>query len=266
MKLKLLKEQNSWANINLIELLSNKYDKTPTKKLTPLLIKLIKSSLTNDDIETIKVWLTEKVFKADEYVWDRFCEHLEFGRLTNSDVTSYSSLEEITNAVNLADFKLLEKNLSKEINVVYEDDEWFLLKPLTLESSVKYGYGTKWCTASKDHSEPFYEYSSRGILIYIINKVTGVKHGFYKDSYNSVSFWNSVDERVDSLLVGLSEKVVKILLDEVKNSKNNYEYFSEEEKNKRFSYNLKYSEYEVGVEAKQAVPTNYNIDGYDDWR
>jgi hypothetical protein len=66
-------------------------------------------------------------------------------------------------------FKLLEKNLSKEINVVYEDDEWFLLKPLTLESSVKYGYGTKWCTASKDHSEPFYEYSSRGILIYIIN-------------------------------------------------------------------------------------------------
>jgi hypothetical protein len=59
--------------------------------------------------------------------------------------------------------------------------------------------------------------------------------------------------------------VVKILLDEVKNSKNNYEYFSEEEKNKRFNYNLKYSEHEVGVE-ERPVPTNYNIDGYDDWR
>lgn len=241
MDVKLIKEQNGWANINIIDLISEKYDKTPTKKLTPLLVKIIKNSINDEDIDIVNRYLRDKVFSEDEeLIWGKFCEHLEMNRLPNKDVTSYSNMKQVVNAVNLVELKMLDKSLSKEIIVVYEDGEWLLIKPLTIESSLKYGYGTRWCTASKNNPETFFEYSKSGVLIYIINKVSGSKFGFYKGTEDKgVSFWNQEDERVDSIVIGMSSEVNKVLINEIENSGNNFDLFSDETKKQYLEYTIK---------------------------
>ncbi len=95
----------------------------------------------------------------------KFANLNERGLISNNDVTSYKSFEEVEAAVSLAEMKLIDKELEKQIIKVYEDDEWLLLKPLSLEASMKYGSSTKWCT-TMDSGVYFARYSKWGILIY----------------------------------------------------------------------------------------------------
>lgn len=263
MDVKLIKEQNGWANINIIDIISEKYDKTPTKKLTPLLVKLIKNSINENDINMVHNYFKEKVFGEDEeLIWGEFCEHLEMNRLPNKDVTSYSNMKQVVNAVNLVELKMLDKSLSKEIIVVYEDDEWLLIKPLTTESSLKYGYGTRWCTSSKNNPETFFEYSKTGVLIYMINKVNGDKFGFYKRTINkNVSFWNQEDEQVDSITIGMSDVVNKVLINEIENSGNNFDLFSDETKKRYLQYTMEQTkQYDVSEVATPTPKYGYDYD------
>ena len=68
--------------------------------------------------------------------------------------------------------KLLDKESAKSVYRVFEDDEWLVIRPLTIDASARYGASTKWCTTmiGKDY---FHRYSDRGCLLYNINKKTG---------------------------------------------------------------------------------------------
>ena len=79
------------------------------------------------------------------------------------------------NQLSLADIKSELKGLENETIKVYEDDVWLLVRPLSYLSSKKYGSNTKWCTTTESNSEYFIKYSSKGVLIYCINKKTGYK-------------------------------------------------------------------------------------------
>ena len=122
--------------------------------------------------------------------------------LSNNDVTSYASFQEIETAVSLAEIKLIDKELEKQIKKVYEDDEWLSLRPLSLEASMKYGASTKWCT-TMDTGKYFAKYSRWGILIYNINKKTGFKFATFKnldrDRDQEFSFWSMADNKIDPL-------------------------------------------------------------------
>jgi hypothetical protein len=115
---------------------------------------------------------------------------------------------------------------------MYEDDEWLVLRPLTRESSVKYGAGTKWCTASTNEEYQFYRYTRRGILIYTINKKTGQKVAAFKntDPYNEpeLSFWNEIDTRIDSYEAELPEFIMKLIFTEFKTTSSNYDITPEQ--------------------------------------
>jgi hypothetical protein len=132
----------------------------------------------------------------------KFANLNERGLISNNDVTSYKSFNEIEQAVSLAEIKLIDKELEKQIIKVYEDDEWLLLKPLSLEASMKYGASTKWCTTSEG-GKYFANYSKWGILIYCLNKKTGYKFASFKnldrDRDNEFSFWNPADSKIDPL-------------------------------------------------------------------
>jgi hypothetical protein len=134
----------------------------------------------------------------------KFANLNERGLISNNDVTSYKSFSEIEQAVSLAEIKLIDKELEKQIIKVHEDDEWLLLKPLSLEASMKYGASTKWCTTSEG-GKYFANYSKWGILIYCLNKKTGYKFASFKnldrDRDNEFSFWNAADSRIDPLEV-----------------------------------------------------------------
>jgi hypothetical protein len=119
-------------------------------------------------------------------------------------------------SLSLAEMVLDAKLLEKQTKIVYEDDEWLLVRPLTYQSSKKYGANTKWCTTQSDNSEYFLKYSSKGVLIYCINKKTGYKVA----SFNSLdkndpefSFWNQKDSRIDSLQTELTDELIAHLSD-----------------------------------------------------
>jgi hypothetical protein len=145
-----------------------------------------------------------------------FCEYNERGLIEENDVSRYTTFEQVTKAVNIAQLKLNEKEMEKQVLKVYEDDEWLVLKPLTFEASKKYGSNTKWCTTTETEPQHFDRYG-KGILIYSINKKTNYKVATYKDlSGVELSFWNQTDQKIDSLDSELPMSILKIIKDDVK--------------------------------------------------
>ena len=145
--------------------------------------------------------------------------------IDNNDVTSYKSFDEIEQAVSLAEMKLIDKELEKQIKKVYEDDEWLSLRPLSLEASMKYGANTKWCTTTNT-GQYYARYSSRGVLIYNINKKTGYKVACFKnlspDHDNEFSWWDVTDKKIEAL----DSEAPSVVLEAVRNEIKNHPYYN----------------------------------------
>ena len=150
----------------------------------------------------------------------KFCEYNERGLIENNDLSRYTNFDEIMTATGLAEIRVLEKDLEKQIIKLYNDDEWVVVKPLTYIASRKYGSSTKWCTTQETNPEYFLRYAGKGILIYVMNKKTGLKVAAFK-SLNSadpeLSFWNQVDSRIDSMESTLPTFILEIIRNEFQN-------------------------------------------------
>ena len=82
-------------------------------------------------------------------------------------------------------------------NVVYDDSRFFVVNPLTNESSCYYGKGTKWCT-SAEGTNHFNRYNEDGKLFYVIDKSLAANNPFYKVAIlkkfdGNESFWDAQD-------------------------------------------------------------------------
>jgi hypothetical protein len=144
----------------------------------------------------------------------KFCEYNERGLIAQNDLSTYKSFDDLLTQLNLAEMKVDAKQLEGEIVKVYEDDEWLLLRPLTYSASKKYGSNTKWCTTQESNSEYFIKYSSKGVLIYCMNKKTGYKVASFcslDKNDPEFSFWNQKDTRIDSLQSELTEELLKVI-------------------------------------------------------
>lgn len=153
--------------------------------------------------------------------FNKFVELNERGLVDNKDVTSYKTMEDVMSQISIAELKLIDKELEKLILKLHEDEEWLIIKPLTYESSKKYGAGTKWCTAADNEDYQFYNYTNRGILIYTINKKTGYKVATFKnvdkEHGRELSFWDAEDNRVDSLELNLPDEITDIIITDLRN-------------------------------------------------
>jgi hypothetical protein len=261
-----LKKQNPNFNINIIDIINDVYGKS---KYTEMVINLIKnkynkregdgnyySDIHRELIREYKVnpnkLIGKTVFELvnmikifSEYVGynesktiEKFIELNEKNLITQKDLTTYKTIEELELQISLSDLKIVDKELEKQVLKLMETDEWLVLKPLSYQASVKYGSGTKWCTASKNESDYYFRYSKRGILIYCINKKTGDKVAGFKNldlSYEKeTSFWTIIDLRTDSIDCDLPEDVMNIFKEEFKNTKKtNWELLSEDERNRQ---------------------------------
>jgi hypothetical protein len=140
--------------------------------------------------------------------------------IENNDVTTYSTWGDIEQAISLAEIKLIDKETAKQIKKIYEDDEWLSLRPLSLEASMKYGANTKWCTTTES-GQYYARYSSRGILIYNINKKTGYKVACFKNldqAYdNEFSWWDVTDKKIEVLDSEAPSAVLEAIRNEIKN-------------------------------------------------
>jgi hypothetical protein len=256
MGVKQLKEQNPDLNINIIDILSN-IDNTKTKKLIPFLIKLFKNKnkeIGNDnhyyDLErrpyvkemslglcntqrSIILWILDWFIGFDDIEnLPIFVDYLERGLIDNKDISTYQTMDDMVLEIGKAATKEMLSKDRKNIIIVHDDDEWMFLKPLTYNASVTYGYGTKWCTSMKNESDYFYRYSKQGILIYVINKITGKKFGIHSNNEVRMGIYDEADKQIDSFETDIPKDLMMKLfgLLDLNNNQKNYELFSDEEK------------------------------------
>jgi hypothetical protein len=113
--------------------------------------------------------------------------------IENKDILSYkddfNQLSEIVyHAKMVRDDKMFIRE--NHIEVLSENDDLILLRPISHQGSLKYGYNTKWCTASRNNPHTFKSYMKDGFLYYlniknksIAEQIGNSKLAFYIRSY-----------------------------------------------------------------------------------
>ena len=140
-----------------------------------------------------------------------FMDSYEKGYFKGLDITTISSKKELSKLNSLTALNKIGKELSKQVQKDFEDEEWLVVRPFTYESSLKYGYGSKWCTSMESQPEHFFRYSNNGTLIYCLNKKTGDKVAAFYEVGEGLSFWNAEDNRIDSMFSGLPSHIVDVI-------------------------------------------------------
>jgi hypothetical protein len=202
-KIKDLKEKYPTYNIDVIEVLSE-MDPTKTNKYLPFMIKC-----TSDWVKWINKELKNETFK----------EMFEV-------IKDFEDLSHIIESVKLAKEKITRSEVKKkETEVLYEDDRWLVLFPLSVRSSNLYGKGTKWCVSSEDHNygKYFKQYTDDGVLIFVIDKTVSdneartndfAKIAFHNDKKKTdgITIWDVKDKQMG---VSNAMKVYSMLQGEV---------------------------------------------------
>jgi hypothetical protein len=258
-RIKELKEKYPFMSLSIVDMLCE-LDPSKTNKFVPLFLKISESvrknylneinhergyyieylrryrsknnkdsvkNLTNEELcdEYLKIDMIRKYI--DEVEWSMLHEFIDLYErgIISYDLNKVKTIDDVNNLISLSQISQFKKEDSKNVKVEYRDDDWLLIRPLSFESSLKYGAGTRWCTASKSDPHHFFRYSERGVLVYIISLKTGKKYGHFKELPNieykgvevkdegslELSFWNQKDDRIDSLQCGFSGEVYEIL-------------------------------------------------------
>jgi predicted nuclease with TOPRIM domain len=132
--------------------------------------------------------------------------------LPQTDINQYKSLEQLLTAIeNYNNTTRREVEKHEGGNVVYNDDRFYVVNPLTHQASCYYGKGTKWCTAATG-DEHFKRYNTEGKLFYIIDKTKQSSDPFYKIAIlrnfdGSESFWDAKDDSIPQIwgIIGKDE-------------------------------------------------------------
>jgi hypothetical protein len=137
------------------------------------------------------------------------------------DVNQIKEISEIQMHNSIASIKEIEKEMENQVVVVLNSENWLAVRPITYQSSLKYGATTKWCTASRDSYYHFFRYTESGTLVYVINKKTGEKTAMFagyspQSSMYEISFWNQVDDRIDSMMANLDNEIMDVLKNIIK--------------------------------------------------
>ena len=248
-----IKKQYPELNISIIDLFL-KMDSTKTNKYLPLMCKLLSSrfqvnklwnkrdeesemnhikervsimGLNYDGMSNNELYsyycLADYFNHEDMKLLSSFQKYNERGLIQNKDVTSYQNFEQIMASVGLASLKEDEKELRSQIIREHDDETWLALRPLTFGASSKYGAATKWCTTYQNDKQYFERYWKRGILVYFINKITGLKFALFKalDGDRELSFWNAADQRVDFLELDIDDYMFPIIKQILKSEETN---------------------------------------------
>ena len=172
----------------------NDFDNTDTKKYLDYMCKL---------------WLEVRNVNTVKKIMSRYIEVEKY--LKNKDIYSkdFDTLEKLTKQVEEGEVIKLEKEFDiTERDLLIETDKYILVRPKTRNASIKYGQGTRWCTASKEYDH-FSSYARDGYLFYLrrkkesgsnwdrlhftpVNKIPSVKLEFLHPTTRSVMVKNCI--------------------------------------------------------------------------
>jgi hypothetical protein len=202
-----LKEQHPDLNVSIIDIISY-LDPTDSYKYLDFLIKNFKNDneYYSPNKEEFMGYMGVFLFGSGEIgTLNEFERHSRSNRIKNKDISSYNNFLELYEVVKKAEEIENRKKLEKEVIKIYEDDTWFIITPLSFESSKTYGSNTKWCVTQEKY---WVNYLSTHRLIYVINKDTGLKVAFSRNfkldpsrrtRNNEIQAWN--EQEIDPMSI-----------------------------------------------------------------
>lgn len=131
-------------------------------------------------------WYLKQYYKSDSDI-----ERIEDGdevlskfhkygkNLEKKDINQYKSYSELVDVISQYESQRKETVSNEDSIKLVDNDDIIIVRPLTHQSSCKYGSGTKWCTTHKD-DKYFNQYDEKGNLYYIHLKKVGKDNSFYK--------------------------------------------------------------------------------------
>jgi hypothetical protein len=89
------------------------------------------------------------------------------------DINVYKDINELLRITKVAEKRATDKDIKREADKVYEDENILVLAPLTVRASCKYGSGTRWCITggqAPTYNSHFDSYSKNSVFYFITNK------------------------------------------------------------------------------------------------
>jgi hypothetical protein len=146
-----------------------------------------------------------KEIKAEVLKFNTLLPYLEDKDIYSS---TYNTYEKLCDKIKIAEEIREEKCFVREdhIDIIEETDDYIFLSPKTHLGSMKYGKGTRWCTAGKSSKYTYDNYTRSGSLFYFINKKaeggTYSKIAFHISNHNTIfaniNIFNAIDSSVSS--------------------------------------------------------------------
>ena len=193
--------------------------------------KKFKASFSPDQLSKIIEEIPSKYWqwvgsKLDQLSFNQNFEQIKnligyfdkFGsNLVKTDLYQYKTIEELKDVLDQYSARQRRKyRQSGGANVVFESPKYFVVNPLSSESSCYYGKGTKWCTAATNSQNAFNQYNDDGKLFYILNKNIPTSDPNYKIGYSlkfdgSQSFFDAQNNNVTKSDFVNSEEIQQII-------------------------------------------------------
>lgn len=120
------------------------------------------------------------------------------------DINTFKDINELIKLVKVAEQKTTDKQIKKEADKIYDDNNIMVYAPLTVRASCKYGSGTKWCITSKGsgdgYNTHFDSYSKNAVFYFITDKTTtqnesprDYKYALQYDHKGGKTWWDAQD-------------------------------------------------------------------------
>lgn len=176
-------------------------DFTPTKKYLEFMLK------TWVNRENVLIYVNSSVIIDIVKKFDNLLPYI-----ANKDIydKEYADLALLRFVIDNAEMAKDEKTFNRDehANVLIENDKFLLIQPTTHRGSLKYGAGTKWCTAARNDPNTFTRYTKNGYLTYLIDKTNEkekyyTKVAFYHEYHDcafndDITMYNIIDNSVNA--------------------------------------------------------------------
>jgi len=132
------------------------------------------------------------------------------------DINQYKTFAELNTAIQKYENRIRRSVETIEgADLVYEDDTFTVIAPLTTKASCYYGAGTKWCTSSSADNTHFNNYMKDGKLFYILDKTKPTSDRFYKVALlkkfeGDESYFDAPDEKFTNGWIMGTNKLARI--------------------------------------------------------
>ena len=226
------KYAEKFSDDELSAILSNSVLQDTNYKYADFVLKNLTKNPSFDDIDVAIDLIND---------FHRFQPNLE-----KKDINQYGSFEELDLVLSEPRSKDEEKKMESETEKIYEDNDFIVIRPLSLPASCKYGAGTKWCVTQKN-ADHFKRYTSGDQKLYFILRKKGkLGQPFYKvavhfDSNGNTTWWDAQDRPFTIDAINLFKEYNEELWNYISNDFKKHQVTLSQKVKKIFDINETYS-------------------------